>query len=194
MVIDTCGEPSHITGGGVFRNEAVSSIRSLPDDDDGDPWSQLFPKLPWLPFGAKVDLRTTSDSTVTSLTMYSSNGVSDMLGLSVPDVIPGAFQTGSSGTVTNVSSLAGVCTLPLRETATLSMPADTLLCHTRNGTAFLDGGKGCIVLLRLPKLGILEPMVGLRFQLEWYVGRRSCFFAILAMRSAMVISILSFTM
>lgn len=74
------------------------------------------------------------------------------------------------------------------------MPADTLLCHTRNGTAFLDGGKGCIVLLRLPKLGILEPIVGLRFQLEWYVGRRSCFFAILAMRSAMVISIFNLTM
>lgn len=107
MVVDTVGEPSHITGGGVSRNEAISSIRSLAEDD-GDPRSQLFSKLPWLPFGANVDRRTTSDSTVTSFTIYNSNGVSDMVGLSVPDVIPGVFQKGSSGTVTNVSSFAGV--------------------------------------------------------------------------------------
>lgn len=193
MVVDTVGDPSHITGGGVSRNEAISSIRSLADDE-GEARSQLFSKLPWLPFGANVDRRTTSDSTVTSFTMYSSNGEESVaLGASVPDVIPAVFQTGSSGTVTNVSSFAGVVTLPLRDTTALSMPADTLLCHTRNGTAFLVGGNGCIVLLRLPKLGILEPAPGLRFQLEWYVGRRSCFFAIFAMRSAMVISILSFT-
>lgn len=91
----------------MSRKEAISSIRSL-SEDDGDPWSQLFSKLPWLPFGAKVDRRTTSDSTVTSFTIYNSNGVSDMLGLSVPDVIPGVFQTGPSGTVANVSSFAGV--------------------------------------------------------------------------------------
>lgn len=180
-----------MTGGEGSRNVALSSVRSLPDD--GDPRPQLFSKLPWLPFGAKVDRRTTSDSTVTSFTMYSSNGKSDTAGASVPEVRLAVFQIGSSGTVTNVNSFAGVFVLPLRETAALSIPADTLLCHTRKGTAFLAGGKGCTVLLRLPKLGILEPPPGLRFQLEWYVGRRSCFFAILAIRSAIVISILSFT-
>lgn len=197
MVVDTCGEPSHIIGGGVSRPVPISSARSLPDDDDGEPRPQLFSMLPSLPLGANVDRRTTSDSTVTSFTMYSSIGVSDAFGPSGL-VMPAAFHTGSSGTVTNVSSFAGVFMLPRRDTAALSMPADTLLCHTRNGTAFLEGGRGCTLSLRLPKLlpklGILEPMPGLRFQLEWYVGRRSCFLAILAMRSAMVISILSFTM
>lgn len=176
-------------------------MRSLPVDDDGDPLPQLFPTVPSLPFGAKVDLRTTSDSTVTSFTIYSSIGVSDALGPSGL-VMPAVFHTGSSGTVTNVNSFAGGFVLALRETAALSMPADTLLCQTRNGTAFLDGGRGWTVLLRLPKLvpkllpklGILEPIPGLRLKLEWYVGRRSCFLAILAMRSAMVISIFNFTM
>lgn len=131
-----------------------------------------------------VLVSTTSDSTVTSWTMYRS-----LRGRSRADAV-GEFR------VADPCEARALCKgVGRTEAWPLSIPDGMLPFHTRKGTAFRAGGSGWMGRLPLRvKLRRGELMVNLRLCEVWIVGNRSFFLAILAMSSAIDISILSFTM